>query len=168
MQTLTDEQRRLWAIDGYLHLPEVLNRDEVDFYAAEVDAMRSRPGWEPIPGELPRGHYGQVERCVNADCEAFMDRRHILPYNQAFIDMIDRAPVFDLIVDIMGPNIAFSMSQAIVRAAGDGFEGFTHTDGGEGQREIRVTETSRPLAVKALYLLSDVTGRNNEIGRAHV
>jgi ectoine hydroxylase-related dioxygenase (phytanoyl-CoA dioxygenase family) len=50
-----------------------------------------------------------------------------------------------------------SMTQAIVRPSTDKFNGYTHTDGGEGLREIRVTETSRPLALKALYLLSDVT-----------
>ena len=89
-----------------------------------------------------------------------MDRRDILPYNQAFIDLIDKEK-FDLIVDIMGPNIIFSMSQAIVRGSGDGFPGYIHTDGGEGQREIRVTETSRPIAVKAMYLLSDVEGSDS-------
>ena len=61
---------------------------------------------------LPRGHYGWVEKCIDQDPEAFMDRRDILPYNQAFIDLIDKENVFDLIVDIMGPNIIFSMSQA--------------------------------------------------------
>lgn len=48
-------------------------------------------------------------------------------------------------------------THAIVRPSTDKFDGYTHTDGGEGLREIRVTETSRPLAMKALYLLSDVT-----------
>jgi len=66
--------------------------------------------------------------------------------------------VFDLIVDIMGPYILLSMSQAIVRASTNEFPGYTHTDGGEALRRIRVTETSWPLAMKALYLLSDVTG----------
>jgi ectoine hydroxylase-related dioxygenase (phytanoyl-CoA dioxygenase family) len=161
MHTLSDEQRSRWSIDGYLHLENVFDAEEVAFYDKEVDEIRKRPGWEPKPGELPRGHYGWVEKSVNQQPTAFMDRRDILPYHQAFIELIDREPVFDLIVDIMGPNIAFSMSQAIVRASGDGFEGFTHTDGGEGQREIRVTETSRPIAVKALYLLSDVVGQDS-------
>jgi hypothetical protein len=161
MQTLSEEQRRLWETDGYLRLEGTLSPDEVEFYSDQVDGMRPRPGYEPISGMLPRGHYGRVEQSGNMDPSSFMDRRHILPYHQAFIDMIDREGVFDLIVDIMGPNILFSMSQAIVRASGDGFEGFTHTDGGEGQREVRVTETSRPIAVKALYLLSDVVGQNS-------
>ena len=87
-----------------------------------------------------------------------MDRRDLLTYDEAFINLIDQAGVFDLIVDIMGPWILFSMSQAIVRAATSTFPGYTHTDGGEALRRIRVSETSRPLAMKAMYLLSDVDG----------
>ena len=158
MQKLSAEQRTQWAVDGYLCIEGALNSEEIEFFSNEIDNFRSLPGWEPIPGMLPRGHYGWVDKCADQNTEAFMDRRDILSYNQAFIELIDRKEVFDLIVDIMGPNIIFSMSQAIVRASGDGFPGYTHTDGGEGQREIRVMETSRPIAVKAMYLLSDVEG----------
>jgi hypothetical protein len=158
MQKLTDVQKTQWAVDGYLCIEGALNSDEIELYSREIDRFRTLPGWEPISSMLPRGHYGWVDKCADQSAEAFMDRRDILSYNQAFIDLIDRENVFDLIADIMGPNIIFSMSQAIVRASGDGFPGYTHTDGGEGQREIRVTETSRPIAVKAMYLLSDVDG----------
>ncbi len=161
MQKLTAEQRKRWSIDGYLHLEGTLSPDQVEFFSDQLDEFRARPGWEPMSGMLPRGHYSWVERCVDQNPEAFMDRRDILPYHQAFIDMIDASPVFDLIVDIMGPNIIFSMSQAIVRGSTEEFPGYTHTDGGEGQREVRVTETSRPIAVKALYLLNDVSGTDS-------
>ena len=86
-----------------------------------------------------------------------MDRRDLLNYGQHFIDLIDRPGLFDLLVDIMGPHIMLSMTQAIVRPSTDSFPGYTHTDGGEGLREIRVSDTSPPLAMKAMYLLSDVT-----------
>lgn len=154
MRTLTEKQRQQWAIDGYIKLEGVFDSGEVDFFAGQIDAMRSQPGWEPT--DLPRGHYGWVEHCADADPEAFMDRRDLLPYHQAFIDLIDRPEVFDLVVDIMGPHLLLSMTQAIVRAATPTFPGYTHTDGGEALRRIRVTETSRPLAMKALYLLTDV------------
>ena len=156
MRTLTDEQREIWAVDGYLHLSGVLNADEVQSLSDQVDGVRKQPGWEPLSGMLPRGHYGWVEQCVDQNPEAFMDRRDLTPYGADFINLMDRPEVFDLVVDIMGPNILFSMSQAIVRASTQEFPGYTHTDGGEGLREIRVTETSRPIAMKALYLLSDV------------
>jgi hypothetical protein len=155
MQKLTDLQRELWAVDGYLQLEGALSPQEVEFFSDQIDQVRARPGYEPAPQELPRGHYKWVDH-ADPDPTSFMDRRDLLPYHQAFIDLIDRPNVFDLVVDLMGPYIQFSMSQAIVRAANDGFPGYTHTDGGEGQRRIRVTETSRPLAVKAMYLLTDL------------
>ena len=158
MKTLTDEQRSKWAIDGYLQLPQVLSPDEVAFFTEQLDQMRKKPGWEPDLSELPIGHYGWVPRSHNQDTESFMDRRDLLPYDPAFIDLIDRPGVFDLIVDIMGPYLLHSMSQAIVRASSEDFPGYTHTDGGEALRRIRVTETSHPLAMKAMYLLSDVDG----------
>jgi len=60
----------------------------------------------------------------------------------------------------MGPNILFSMSQIIVRRPNPKFLGYTHTDGGESLRQIRPSETSLPLAIKAMYLLTDVTRPN--------
>jgi hypothetical protein len=158
MINLTEQQRTQWARDGYIQLEQVLSAGEVAFFSEQLDQIRKQPGWEPIHGELPRGHYGWMAQSVNQDPESFMDRRDLLSYDQAFIDLIDRPGVFDLVVDIMGPYILHSMSKAIVRASTATFPGYTHTDGGEALRRIRVTETSRPLAMKAMYLLSDVDG----------
>ena len=60
----------------------------------------------------------------------------------------------------MGPCIALSMTQAIVRNPSDKFLA-THTDDGEALRCIRVTENSHPIAMKALYFLTDVTERDS-------
>lgn len=154
-RTLTEAQREQWAVDGYLQLEGALTPVEVDFFSRLLDEVRTRPGFEPAPGELARGHYAWKLPDQNKD--GFMDRRDLLPYHQAFIDLIDRPAVFDLILDLMGPYIQFSMSQAIIRASTDLFPGYIHTDGGEAQKTIRVSETSRPLAVKVMYLLTDVT-----------
>ncbi len=161
MKTLNQEQRIKWATDGYIQLEGALNPTEVQFFSDELDEVRTRPGFEPRPGELPRGHYGWVDHADDLNPDGFMDRRDLLTYHNAFIELIDRPNVFDLIVDIMGPYILFSMSQAIVRASTDEFPGYTHTDGGEALRRIRVTETSLPLAMKAMYLLTDVDGTDN-------
>ena len=145
-RTLTEAQREQWAVDGYLQIEGALSPAEVDFFSDLLDDVRTKPGFEPAPAELQRGHYAWKLPDQNRD--AFMDRRDLLPYHQAFID---------LILDLMGPYIQFSMSQAIIRASTDMFPGYIHTDGGEAQKTIRVTETSRPLAVKVMYLLTDVT-----------
>ena len=161
MQKLTDEQWREWRTAGYFKVAGALNTEQVKLYADRLDEVRLEPGYEPNSGMVPRGHYHWLEHAADTDPEGFMDRRDLLPYGKEFFDLIDHQPVFDLIVDLMGPYIAFSMSQAIVRPANDGFPGYTHTDGGEGQRHVRVMESSKPIAVKALYLLTDVEGRNN-------
>ncbi|MCP5029741.1 MAG: phytanoyl-CoA dioxygenase family protein [Actinomycetia bacterium] len=153
MQKLTGQQRDQWAIDGYLHLKGALDPDEVALFSEELDRVRLEPGYEPSSQVL--GHYEWLDHTRDTDPEGFMDRRDLLDYGQAFINLIDRSNVFDLIVDIMGPHIMLSMTQAIVRPSTETFPGYTHTDGGEGLREIRVTETSVPIAMKALYLLGD-------------
>ena len=157
MLKLSEDQRRNWAVDGYLYLEGVLTPDEIEFFSSEMDRIRCLPGWEP-GADLPRGHYKWQPHSVDLDPEGFMDRRDILSYHDAFVELIDRPVIFDYIVDIMGPNILFSMSQAIVRASTDKFPGYTHTDGGQALAQIRVTETSRPIAMKAIYLLTDVEG----------
>ena len=158
MKTLTQEQRIKWVTDGYIQIEGALNPEEVEFFCDKLDEVRSLPGFEPRPDEFQRGHYKWLEHADDLNPEGFMDRRDLLTYDEAFINLIDQAGVFDLIVDIMGPWILFSMSQAIVRAATSTFPGYTHTDGGEALRRIRVSETSRPLAMKSMYLLSDVDG----------
>ena len=156
MQTLSEEQRRQWSVDGYIKLEQALAPDEAELLANELDRIRAEPGFEPVRRQdLPIGHYEWLPHTADLDVDGFMDRRDLLPYGQAFIDLIDRPNVFDLIVDIMGPYICLSMTQAIVRAS-DEFPGYTHTDGGEAMRRIRVTESSWPLAMKVLYLLTDL------------
>ena len=154
-RALTEAQREQWAVDGYLQLEGALSPAEVDFFSGLLDKVRGQPGYEPAATELQRGHYAW--KLPDQNLDAFMDRRDLLPYHQAFIDLIDRPRIFDLILDLMGPFIQFSMSQAIIRASTDTFPGYIHTDGGEAQKAIRVSETSRPLAVKVMYLLTDVT-----------
>lgn len=159
MHKLTPLQRSQWSADGYIHIEGALTPDEVEFFSNELDRVRTLPGYEP--SDLPRGHYGLLPHAEDLDTEGFMDRRHLLDYHQAFLDLIDRPGIFDLIVDIMGPYILLSMSQAIVRPATKAFPGYTHTDGGEALRHVRVTETSNPIALKAMYLLSDVEGEDS-------
>lgn len=154
LDTLSDDQRQQWTDDGYLRIESVLDPHEVDFLNDETDRIRLLPGWEPSEAAL--GHYERRDRCATTDPAGYMDRRDLLDYGRHFVDLIDRPGLFDLIVDLMGPHIMLSMTQAIVRPSTDKFTGYTHTDGGEGLREIRVTDTSRPIAMKALYLLTDV------------
>jgi hypothetical protein len=162
MGKLTDQQREQWRTDGYLHIEGALSAQQVEFFSAEMDRVRGLPGYEPDNNpELPIGHYAWLDHAKDLDPAGFMDRRDLLPYHRAFIDLIDQSPVFDHIVEIMGTNIMLSMTQAIARPPTDKFPGYTHTDGGESLRQIQVSESSPPIAMKAMYLLTDVTERDH-------
>jgi hypothetical protein len=162
LQRLNTTQRQQWEVDGYVHLEAALTKDEVVFLSEDLDRIRTLPGYEPARDpQLNIGHYDRLQHAEDLDTKGFMDRRDLLAYGQHYVDLIDRPNVFDLIVDMMGTNILFSMSQAIVRQSSKSFPGYTHTDGGEALRGIRVTESSSPLAVKVMYLLCDVTGTDN-------
>ena len=156
MDHLDPDLRRQFQTDGYLHLPGVLNADEVAFFSGELDRIRGLPGYEPDndPG-LPIGHYSWLPHARSLDTSGFMDRRELLPYHPGFIALMDRAPIFDYIVDLMGPNIMLSMTQGIVRPSTDKFPGYTHTDGGESLRLTRVAADAQPIAVKVMYALTD-------------
>src|SRR5260370_6044079 len=110
-RALTKEQREQWAVDGYLQLEGALSPAEVEFFSKQIDHVRRQPGYEPALGKLPRGHYAWVDHAADPNLEAFMDRRDLLTYHQAFIDLIDRPRVFDLILHLIGPYIQFSLIQ---------------------------------------------------------
>jgi len=160
VERLNPTQQAQWKIDGYFRVEQALSPEQVEFFNAELDRIRQLPGWEPNP-DGPLGHYAWLDHAVDRDPEGFMDRRVLLHYDQAFLDLMDAAPVYDLVTDIMGPYVVLSMTQAIVRPHNPRWRGYTHTDGGQALRRIRVTESSLPLAMKALYLLSDVTSADS-------
>ncbi|MEM7539371.1 MAG: phytanoyl-CoA dioxygenase family protein [Chloroflexota bacterium] len=162
MQKLTDAQKQQFHADGYLHLEQVFNAEEVAYYSSEIDRIRSIPGYEPDKNpDVPRGHYIWMDHTPDLDPEGFMDRRELLTYGDSFLGLVDKVPVFDYVLDLMGPNILFSMSQAIVRPPNERFPGYTHTDGGESLRQIRPDAQSPPIALKAMFLLTDVTAENS-------
>ena len=102
MQTLTEEQAQRWNSDGFLHIEGALTDDQVAMFSAELDRFRQLPGWEPSMEVL--GHYTWLDHAADTSKEGFMDRRDVLPLGQHFIDLIDHPGIFDLIVDIMGPQ----------------------------------------------------------------
>jgi len=137
---LTEEQRRQWAIDGYLVLKGALSRPEIDRLIREVDRLHRR----------------HVTQNRDADPKKGIDRRNVMEDSDAFVGLIDHPATFGVVLDLIGPYIQLSMSEVIVRPPNPDFKGYIHTDGGQAMRRIRVTETSWPLQLKIQYFLTDV------------
>jgi len=153
---LTQTQCHDFQSNGFLHLEGLLGPQEVNHYVEQLSRIRSLPGFEPDRDpQFPIGHYSTLDHARDLNPEGFMDRRELLQYGPSFINLVDRQPGFDYLVDLMGPNIMLSMTQAIVRPSTDTFPGYIHTDGGESLRLTRVAADAQPIAVKIMYILTD-------------
>ena len=156
MQLLDPVLKRQFYTDGYIVLTGLLHDDEVALLNAQLDRIRTLPGYEPDNDpKFNIGHYSVHNHTKDLNPDGFMDRRELLDYGHEFIELVDRAPGFDYLVDLMGHNIMLSMTQAIVRPPTEKFPGYTHTDGGESMRMTRVAAGEQPIAVKIMYMLSD-------------
>ena len=138
---LSAEQKRQWAIDGYLLLPGVLSAPEVKHYTRAVD----------------RFYRTHLKRNKDPHPSGAMLHRNAMEDSDVFVELIDYPPLFDMVVELLGPYIQLSMSEIVVRAPSPNFKGFVHTDGGPAMRHIRPTETSWPLQLKVQYFLTNVS-----------
>ena len=136
----SSEMQRQWAIDGYLLLDGVLKKNELKRISSVVD-------------RLYRTHAQPGTKTGN---KKTLDRRNALDDDDVFVEFIDHPVTFDLVLDILGPNIQLSMAEVVVRPPDPRFKGFIHTAGGQAMKQIRVTETSWPLQIKIQYFLTDV------------
>ena len=141
---LTDEQKRIWAIDGYLLLKGALSPTEVKRYLREVDRLYRRVPQEK--GKKPKRG---------------LDNYFAIEHSEVLMELIDHPSTFDLVVDLMGPYIQVAMAEVMVRPSDPKATGFIHTDGGQALRRIRVTETSYPLQIKIQYFLTDLHRPNS-------
>ena len=140
-----EEQKRQWAIDGYLVLKGVLSRPEVNRLTRAVD-------------RLYRKH---VTQSKDADPKKGLERFNVMEASDIFVELIDYPSTFNLVLDLLGSYIQLSISEVVVRPPNPDFKGYVHTDGGEAIRRIRVTETSWPLQLKIQYFLTDVSKPNS-------
>ena len=138
---LSVEQKRQWAIDGYLLLPGVLSAPEVKHFTRAAD-------------KLYRTH---LRRNKDANPSSTMLHRNAMEDNDVFVELIDYPSTFDMVVELLGPYIQLSMSEVVVRGPNPDIKGFVHTDGGPAMPHIRPTETSWPLQLKVQYFLTNVT-----------
>ena len=89
-----------------------------------------------------------------------MDRRNVMEDADAFVELMDHPGILGVVVDLLGPYIQLSMSEAVIRLPDPEFKGYIHTDGGQALQHIRLSDTSWPLQLKIQYFLTDVLEPN--------
>jgi len=141
LATITQSQRDQFARDGYLLFRGVLAPSAI----------------EPIVAAVGRLYARDILGSADPDPTRRMDALGVLHEDQVFIDLIDHASMFGVVLDILGPYIQFGLATATVHPPNPVYTGFLHVDGGPHLQRIRPSETSWPLQVKVLWFLTDVS-----------
>lgn len=137
---LSEEQKMSWRDNGYLHIKNVLPPQYIEDLKGALEELSRKYGCGDLDAQFQIG----------------LDKKFIVKEGDIFRDLIDCRYTFPYIVELMGPCIQLSMSHALIRPAGNDFEGFVHTDGGPSMQSVCLTEDSKPLQVKIQYFLTDV------------
>jgi hypothetical protein len=134
---LSAKEEVLWKKKGYLHIQNAIPSDLVQTLIGEVDNLRH--GYSQTKGLFDIG----------------FDKKFIIAESDIFRYMMDCEHTFPIILHLMGPCLQLSMSQALIRPAGNSFEGFVHTDGGQAMQSVQISRNSKPLQIKIQYFLTD-------------
>jgi hypothetical protein len=141
---LTDDQRRQFERDGFLHLPGALPAALVERLLAVVDRLYEQ---------------GLAEKGLSKTNH--WEMRNCLPADDLFLELIDWPTTFPLVVDLMNWNIHLITSHLIVRApsppnadAAWKASGW-HRDGGTAASEMQ--EPHPLILMKVAYWLTDLS-----------
>ena len=143
---LTKLQHQQWVEDGYLHLKNIIPKEEAAVY---LDAANEVIG--PYEKENPRicekGYYTIVQ---TLECTSRID------------PLMDYPNLFPLILDLMGPYLQIMGSQIYVRYPNKKDKNLTawHTDAGPSLRRVRVGLDSLPLNFKIQFFLTEIPTEN--------
>ena len=88
---------------------------------------------------------------------AGLNKLNIIEDSDIFIELIDHPATFPIVLELLGPFIQLSMSQAMIRPPNPENKGLAHAlhpDGGQAMQRIRVDNSSLPLQIKIQYFLT--------------
>ena len=146
---LTEEQRCQWKEEGYLVLKGVLSAEEIKSLTAVIDQM----------DEEHRKQLCSEDSQSGSDVKPYagLNKLNIIGENEVFIGLMDHPVTFPVVLELLGPFIQLSMSQAMIRPSNPENKGLAHAlhpDGGQAMQRIRVDESSLPLQIKIQYFLT--------------
>lgn len=146
---LTEEQKYQWKEEGYLVLKGVLSAEEIKSLAAVIDQI-DEENRKQLRSEGPQN---------GSDVKPYagLNKLNIVEDNDIFIELMDHPVTFPVVLELLGPFIQLSMSQAMIRSPNPENKGLSHAlhpDGGQAMQRIRVDKNSLPLQIKIQYFLT--------------
>ena len=149
---LTEEQKYQWNKDGYLVLKGVLTEAEIQKLTTVVDQIDAEHR-KQLRSENPQDGSGVKPY-------AGLNKLNIIEDSYIFVELMDHPVTFPVVLELLGPFVQLSMSQAMIRPPNPDNKGLAHAlhpDGGQAMQRIRVNSNSLPLQIKIQYFLTPLT-----------
>ena len=143
MNRLSKSMRQQWQEQGYLHLKNVIPRDEVVGYLEAADEVIERHEADN-PELREKGGY---------------PISYVLFQTTGMDPLMDHPNLFGIVLDLMGPYLSIMGSEIYVRYPGGKMPGW-HTDAGRSLALVRVAPDSLPLNFKVQFFLTDIPEEN--------
>ena len=159
--TLSQENIKSWEESGVVILRQALSADEVNhyknivnnFYSEFLSGLRNNYSIDNETATVvPELWKKQLK--LPREKQAFK-RWNIISDHHDFVSLVDSEPAFNIISELMGPNIQVFRSQMIVVPGGMEEKPFLHTDSGH-LGLFRSAPSCPSLMVSVQYFLSDL------------
>ena len=146
MNQLSKSMRQQWQEQGYLHLKNVIPKDEAAGYLDAANEVIAKYEAK-YPEVREKGVYTIIQTLFRTN---------------GIDGLMDHPNLFGIILDLMGPYLQIMGSQIYVRYPNDKSDNLIgwHTDAGRSLAQIRVTPDSLPLNFKIQFFLTDIPHEN--------
>ncbi|WAU78288.1 phytanoyl-CoA dioxygenase family protein (plasmid) [Streptomyces sp. Qhu-G9] len=145
---LSDEERKLYEEQGYLHLKGLFTADEVD------------RGLKVVDEALAADNTHVSEHASFADYDHTVRVRDAVSFLPGLDYFLDHPKLIGPLMSLLNNSVQVLGTEVFVRSLADHALEYWHTDGGEYMQGIQLTPGSPSLQVKAQIFLTDVTEPN--------
>lgn len=158
MLNITHEIRKLWETEGYLHIPNVLEKNELVKLKNAADEVIERY----TNKEAAINSSEQGNRVLGKHNSESYNILQAIEYTDAFDYLLDHPKLFNIILGIMGNFLQASGCDLFVRNPSTCISSLNkfHTDGGPSLQNILPQKNTPPLLIKVQYLLTDLTAED--------
>ncbi len=154
MLSMTDEMKNQWESQGYLHVPKVLEEDELVKLREATDNVIIQ--YMNKKSKMNSSEHGN--RVLGKHNSESYNILQVIEYTEAFDFLLDYPKIFSIITQIMGIFLQVSGCDLFVRNPSSSISDLNkfHTDGGPSLQKILPQKSTPPLLIKMQYLLTDL------------